>query len=143
MPGLLKNAFNDIENLKGKKLVLTIIIVFFTFLFIGILIGYLRTPTLNQNETNMVVKKGGAVKPEFVSYSGLVEYRNPDFYPEDEVSYVLVDTSGEDVILLKADDNKLEIVEGLFVKVSGRKVRSSNNKDVLIVEEVEISNVSD
>jgi len=141
MPSLLKNTYDEIEDLKGRKLVVTIVIVFLSFLFIGILIGYLKTPTLNNNETNMVVKK----PPEVLlkSFSGVVEYRSPSYYPNDKISFALVDTGGEDIILLKADDDKLEIVEGLFVTVNGKIGKTSTNEQVLNVVEVEINNVTD
>jgi len=72
-----------------------------------------------------------------------LHYINPSFYPNDNLSYVLVDRSGKQVILLRAKDQKLSIAEGLYVKVKGVVMKTKDGKnDVLNVSEVIINNAT-
>lgn len=79
---------------------------------------------------------------EEVFYEGVITYVNPHFYPEDDISYVLTDRSGEDIILLKASDQILVATEGMYAKVYGNVAKTKDRKSsVLVVERVVINNV--
>jgi len=60
----------------------------------------------------------------------------------DNIKYVLTDLLGKDVILLKASDEKLTVVEGLRVKVSGVIGKTKDGKDYLLVEEVIVNSAT-
>ena len=141
---LLKNLYLKIEGLKGKKLIIVLAVVFVSFTIIGISVGYFMTRGLKENEKP---KNSGSTfispKSEKTYYEGKITYVNPQLYPLDDVSYALTDSSGKELFLLKADDQKLAIAENLNVKVTGRMEKLSDGKtDVLMVEEVVIKNVS-
>lgn len=132
---LLKTTYNKAETLKGKKLVYTLIAIFFIFLGVGFLIGYLNVGLLNKNETQSALNsiESGAKKD---SFTGKISYVNPELYPEDKFSYVLTDREGNNLIFLKADDDKLSIAEGLTAKVTGTKATSQAGNEYLRVEEI-------
>ena len=68
-------------------------------------------------------------------------YVDPQLYPNDRISYSLVDSSNTEIILLKATDQKLAVVEGLTVVVFGEVQKTSDDtKDVLLVEKVVVKN---
>ena len=142
MAVLLKDLYFKVENLKGKKLIYTIAVIFLVFILVGVLIGYFMTPRLSEDEVvNDDISSPSSPK---TYYEGKIEYINPEFYPLDDVSYALVDSDGKQIYLLKSVDQKLSIAEGLFVKVSGKMSKLKDKKtDVLIVDEVVIKNVSD
>ena len=142
MPGLLKDLYFKVENLKGKKLFYTIAVIFLIFIFVGVLVGYFMTPRLSEDE--VVGDDISSPSSSKTYYEGKIEYVNPEFYPLDNVSYALVDSSGNQIYLLKSVDQKLSIAEGLFVKVSGKMSKLKDKKtDVLIVDEVVIKNAAD
>ena len=137
---LLKNLYIKIESIRGKKLVITLVVIFVVFSLIGLVFGYFIQISLNENELdNAIPVRATPTPPEKISFKGKVEYVNPDVYG---VSYVLVDEEGNDVLLLKSDDEKLALSEGLFVTVTGIKVPKAENQklDLLLVEEIAISN---
>lgn len=146
---LLKNLYFKIESLKGKKLIIVLAVTFvsFTLIFslIGISVSYFITRGLKENEKPK--SAGGAlISPKSVKtyYEGKITYVNPQLHPLDNVSYALTDSSGKELFLLKADDQKLSIAENFNVKVTGRMEKLSDGKtDVLLVEEVIIKNASD
>ena len=141
MPGLFKDFYFNVESLKGKKLIYTIVVLFLVFILVGVLIGYFMTPRLSEDE---VVEDMGSPSSSKTYYEGKIEYVNPEFYSLDDVSYSLVDAKGERIFLLKAVDQKLSIAEGLFVKVSGRMGKLKDKEtEVLIVDEVVIKNATD
>ena len=78
---------------------------------------------------------------KLTEYEGKVMYVNPNFYPDEDISYVLTDSVGKDIILLRAEDKRLSIVEGLTVKLTGIVVttKTGNNK-VLQVDKVMVKN---
>ena len=142
MAVLLKDLYFKVENLKGKKLIYTIAVIFLVFILVGVLIGYFMTPRLSEDE--VVGNDIESPSSPKTYYEGKIEYINPEFYPLDDVSYALVDSDGKQIYLLKSVDQKLSIAEGLFVKVSGKMSKLKDKKtDVLIVDEVVIKNVSD
>ena len=131
---LLKNLYQKAEQLKGRKLYITCALIFVVFITIGLLVGYFTKPKLKVDENQ---NPDGNVQPAKKYYQGKVTYVNPGFYPDDKISYSLVDSSGKDIILLKSKDQKLTIAEGLVVKVSGTVSKTKDGKtNVLNVEEL-------
>ncbi|MBU1132915.1 hypothetical protein KKG08_01435 [Patescibacteria group bacterium] len=142
MAVLLKDLYFKVENLKGKKLIYTIAVIFLVFILVGVLIGYFMTPRLSEDE--VVGNDIESPSSPKTYYEGKIEYINPEFYPLDDISYSLVDSDGKQIYLLKSVDQKLSIAEGLFVKVSGKMSKLKDKKtDVLIVDEVVIKNATD
>lgn len=135
----VKQTYDHVEGLKGKRLLTIVVVVFILFIFIGIAVGYFTNFILNRNEprppdnsTNIVDTKD--------SYEGKIVYIDPSVYPQEDITYTLVDGNNKEIILLKANDAKLSIVEGLNVKVAGKKSKTKDGtKDVLIVSEVILS----
>ncbi len=143
MSNLLKNSYDKMEAIKGKRLVYLLLAVFVVFTIIGLSVGYLMSPKLSEDETPVQTYSGNLPKQEKTEASGKITYVNPEMYPMDEISYSLTDSSGKDIYLLSAKDNKLEISEGLYVKVVGTLSKLKDGKTpVLLVEEVIINNVS-
>ncbi len=143
MSNLLKNSYDKMEAIKGKRLVYLLLAVFVVFTIIGLSVGYLMSPKLNEDETPVQTYSGNLPKQEKTEASGKITYVDPEMYPMDEISYSLTDSSGKDIYLLSAKDNKLEISEGLYVKVVGTLSKLKDGKTpVLLVEEVIINNVS-
>jgi hypothetical protein len=143
MSNLLKNSYDKMEAIKGKRLIYLLLAVFVVFTIIGLSVGYLMSPKLNEDETPVQTYSGNLPKQEKTEASGKITYVNPEMYPMDEISYSLTDSSGKDIYLLSAKDNKLEISEGLYVKVVGTLSKLKDGKTpVLLVEEVIINNVS-
>ena len=143
MSNLLKDSYDKMEAVKGKKLVYTLLDIFVVFTIIGLSVGYLMSPKLSEDETPAENYSGNLPKPEKTEASGKITYVNPEMYPMDEISYSLTDGSGKDIYLLSAKDNKLEISEGLYVRVVGTLSKLKDGKTpVLIVEEIIINNVS-
>jgi len=142
MPNLLKELYFNAENLKGRKLIYTLSVVFVVFILVGVLVGYFMTPRLSEDE--IIDDDLNPPASSKVYYEGKIEYVNPEFYPNDNVSYSLVDLDGKQIYLLKSTDQKLSIAEGLYVKVSGKISRLKDKKtEVLIVDEIIIKNDSD
>ena len=140
---LLKNFYNKVEDIKGKRLLYTLVGFFIFFLFIGASVGYLISPRLSNNENGSEEYIATPEEPQKIEMEGKIVYENPDKYPMDDVSFVLVDSSGEDIILLSAKDQKLSIAENLTVKVVGKMSKLSDKKtDVLIVDEVKIKSAT-
>jgi len=142
MSNLLKNSYDKMEAIKGKRLAYLLLAVFVVFTIIGLSVGYLMSPKLSEDETPVQTYSGNLPKQEKTEASGKITYVNPEMYPMDEISYSLTDSSGKDIYLLSAKDNKLEISEGLYVKVVGTLSKLKDGKTpVLLVEEVIINNV--
>jgi hypothetical protein len=146
MLDLLKSLYLKVEELKGKKLIMVLIIVFVSFILIGILVGYFMTKGLKEDEKITTNSNPTIVSPKNAKlyFEGKVVYVNPQLHPQDNISYVLTDSSGKEIFLLKANDQKLALAENLNVKVAGRMGKLNDGQtDVLIVEEVIIRNASD
>lgn len=146
MLDLLKSFYLKVEELKGKKLIIVLIIVFVSFILLGILVGYFITRELKEDEkiTNTYTPTLVSPKNDKSYFEGKVVYINPQLHPQDNVSYVLTDSSGKELFLLKSNDQKLALAENLNVKVAGRMGKLSDGEtDVLLVEEVIIRNASD
>ncbi len=130
------------ENPERKSLYRLFIAVFIIFLVIGSLIGYITSSKLNKNEPD----PDESIETQTTAsttYQGIVTYLGEDMYANDGVSFSLVDSRGDAIILLKSNDQKLSIAQGLFVTVVGKKGTTIDGKnDVLQVTEVTIKNGS-
>lgn len=145
MLALLKNIYQKTETIKGKKLLYLISIVFFVFLLLGILFGYITSLILNKNETINIDTSDQTTQTskDEKTYEGTIRYVNPALYPNDKISYALVDGDGKEIILLKSADQKLAIAENLNVKVTGNLIKNADKtKDVLMVTKINIRNTS-
>jgi len=139
---LLKTIHDRLETYSGRKVFFLFLSIFVLFLSLGLYIGYLNNLKLKQNELELQ-KQIVQETPVSTLYEGKIEYINPGYYPNDKISYTLVDSAGKRIILLKSKDQKLSIAENLFVKVKGTLVKTKDGKeDVLNVSEVIIKNVS-
>ena len=145
MLDLLKTLIDKVESLKGRKLVYVLLIVFVSFIIIGISVGYFINRGLNENENKNSANNTAVVTPkvEKTYYEGRVMHVNPLMYPGENISYSLDDSSGKTLFLLKSNDQKLTLAENLFVKVAGKVGKLSDGKtDILTVTEVVIKNAS-
>lgn len=143
MLDLLKRLYAKVEELKGKKLVTVLAFVFVSFTLIGLFIGYFINLKLNKNETVNNQTQTVPVE-EKKYYEGKVLYINPEFFPLENVSYSLNDSSGKVLYYLRANDQKLSLAENLNVRIYGRVSKMQDGKtDVIDVSEVVIRNASD
>jgi len=142
MINLLKNIHDKTEKLAGRRILTFFLVIFILFAGLGIYIGYLNSLRLKQNEIELLrtqESNNQTAKQQLAYYEGKIEYFNPSFYPKDKISYVLVDGSGKEIILLKSRDQKLSVAEGLNVKVGGVLSKTlDGSKSVLNVSEVVI-----
>ncbi len=144
MLSLLKKLHDKAEGVKGKNLFFLIVSVFVAFTLVGILIGYFSNKYLNDAELmdefgNILDFEKSNQKESM--FEGKIKYVDPNMYKADEVEHVLVDSSGKQIILLKAKDEKLAVAENLYAKLYGKVTRSGDNKsDILVVERISISN---
>jgi hypothetical protein len=144
MLSLLKKLYLQVEEIKGKKLLYLLITVFVSFTLIGLSIGYFTSLMLNIDETDPAQNgRNGENQLIEVSYEGRIMYVNPLLYPNDNISYSLVDGSGKELILLTATDQKLEVAEGHNVTVYGFMGKTADGKrEVLKVNRVGIRNAA-
>lgn len=140
MFSLLKNFYSQVEQTKGSKLLYLLLAIFILFLVTGVGLGYITNSILNKSEATEVVNTADTTAAP-VYMEGTVSYVNSGLYPEDNISFSLVDGSGKEIILLKSKDQKLVVTEGHKVKVKGKVLKTKNGQsDYLLVEEVIIQN---
>ena len=142
---LLKKTYIWLESIKGKNLLYLVIGTFIVFLLMGILLGYITNFVLKINERQDSSNTENQVDnvAQEVSYEGKIKYVDPRLYPEDNISFVLVDNSGKEIILLKSEDQKLTVAENQYVTVYGILEKTADNKDVLFVDRIGIKNAAD
>lgn len=140
MPELLQNINTRAEEYKGKRLTKLLLIIFAVFLVVGLGSGFLINRFINKELPMETTESTSEEEQEF--YEGTVTYIEPLLHVEDEISYILVDRSGNDVILLKAKDQKLEVSEGHWATVYGKVKKTIAQEDYLLVEKVVIRNAS-
>lgn len=144
MFNLLKDTYDKMEGIKGKRLLYMFIAIFVVFTIIGLSVGYLMSSKLNEDETPVENYAGKIPAPKKVEATGRITYVNPEMYPLDKISYSLTDSSGKDIYLLSSKDEKLQISEGLNVRVVGVLGKLKDDKTpVLFVEEVIINSAAD
>lgn len=121
---------------KGKFLKIFLIGAIILLTIVGI-IFYFKLQKLTKNEQN-INDVETVQQPTY--YVGKVIYvgNQGNF-----VAYSLVDLDGKEIVLLRADDERLKIVEGLSVKITGDLVKGENGqKDTVMVKEVLLQNGS-
>ncbi len=141
MLNLLKDLYDRAEQLKGKRLLYTLLATFVAFLLLGFATNYIISKLLKNNEINTANSLESIENTsQEVSYSGVITYTEPRNYPNENISYLLQNADGSTIILLKANDKKLEVSEGLFATVVGTKEKTTDNKyDVLDVTSIKIN----
>jgi len=91
--------------------------------------------TLIKDEPSVTVQKETPAPTMFegkVSYVGKVG---------NTVSYELLDSANKSIALLRSNDSRLQIVEGLHVKIRGEFLKSEDGSpNVIVVKEVIIQN---
>ena len=139
MFNLLKTTYDRAENIKGPKLLKLFLFIFIIFIPVGIVIGYFINNTLTNSE--MPKNEINQTPPGTAKYyEGRITYIDPNFYPQDKISYKLVDSNGKTTILLTATDQKLVVAEGHSAKVSGKLIKTFDGKnDVLLVDKIIIN----
>jgi len=144
MLNLLKETYIKADSIKGRNLLFLIAAVFVIFIPLGIGFGYFTGPKLNKNEIPPETTGGKIVGvsgiDKSVSKTGRIIYVNPAQYPDDNVSYALLETDGKET-LLRANDEKLKVSEGLDVRISGKISKTKDgSREIIDVKEVVISN---
>jgi hypothetical protein len=137
MPDSPQQFYDKVEKMSRKKLIVFVVPLFVLFIVVGFVIGNVIQRPLKNNEEAAVTETTEPAPKESTSLKGKVVYVDPNFYPRDDISYYLEDESGSKMILLKADDAKLTVVEGLDVVVFGEMGETENGEEeVLLVEKV-------
>lgn len=142
MFALLKELNTKAEELKGRKLIYTLLVTFVCFSLIGFATNYLIRQILNNGEMAIEDSLADVETPpvEMVTMEGIITFTDPKFYEQDGISYYLADKVGKELILLKATDQKLQVAEGLFATIYGQKAKTQDGKkELLIVEKIMIS----
>jgi len=129
-----------LAHIKGKPLLYLLSFLMIFFAFAIPIRTYFINKTLTEDEQYVETEE---IETLVNFRSGKVSFMGADFYEEEGIEYVLSDSDGKDIILLKAEDEKLSIVEGLFVTVSGQMRKTFGGEDYLLVEEIIIDNDSD
>jgi hypothetical protein len=141
MPDLLGNLLVDRQEKSTASMFRSLSMIFLVFLFVGLLVGYFVSRTLYKMPST--VDTSTTPVEQNSSYEGIVTYVDPHMYPEDKINYVLLDSSGKEVILLKAKDQKLEVSEGHMAEVKGKKRPLTAGKgEYLLVDTLVIKNAS-
>jgi len=138
MRELLTNAYDKAEEYKGRRLIKLLVIIFVVFIAIGLAVGYV-VGTLSP-EPEVEVETTGEIPQD--SFEGTVTFIEPFFNPEDDITFVLTDKKGNEIILLKAEDQKLDVSEGHEATVYGKVKKTTTGKDYLLVDKVVIRNVA-
>lgn len=137
MLNLLKKIYSDLEALKGRKLLTFLLKIFVVFIIIGFIIGYINVFVLNKNELPDNTAPPVEVVSTGRSFTGRVVYIDPMRFKDENISYALYDSEDKEIILLSANDKKLEILEGLTAEVRGKIYKAKDGKsEVLRVSEV-------
>lgn len=145
MPKLLGNiisAYPDNENGTKPNYIRLISGLFAVFLIVGLVIGYLFSRVPN-NVTPTTENEVPKTERNLATYEGIVTYIEPFMYQTDEIKYSLLDSLGNEIILLKARDQKLEVSEGHHVIVNGTVKKLTGGKgEYLLVENLVIKNAT-
>ena len=133
---VLKSSYDYFETFKGKRLVIVLVASFALFLLIGIMLGQFGDST--PKDQNIIPENTAAkLQTNQVEKVGKVVYVDPANYPNDTISYKLIDAKGKDIILLSASDDKLKFIEGVNAKLRGKIVKTKDGKnEVLFVEKI-------
>lgn len=140
----LLNKVREVEsNYTGRRLVYMLIGIFVFFVVVGFGVRVLWD---SLNSTNNATNTSINQAENEIYYTGKVAYVNPQLYPNDDISYVLVDSSNKTIILLKGTssaDAKLNVAEGLWGRLYGTVTKTADGKkDVLIVDRIILNSTS-
>ena len=135
---LPKNLYLQITNFKNRYpsiFFVTILIFLITLIFI--FLPYFTRQKLNKDEIKINKQE---VEKSVEFFEGRVVYSGKE---GTKVIYDLQDSSGKIIATLVSNDARLEMVEGLRVKIYGTLIKgNSTKKDSIIVKEVILQNVS-
>lgn len=123
-------------NNKKQKVIKIVAAIIFAFASIIFLIDRLFTDF----EPSTPMNPNPVEEPKENYYEGTIKYIPSTEYPEENINFALLNQEGKRIILLRSEDEKLEVAENLDVKVSGLKTKTEDGEEVLMVEEVIISN---
>lgn len=140
---LPNSQLSKIQGLKGKKLIIFLLSIFVIFASVGAGVGFVivKDDKPAQSADNNTAQDVPINVTQEIMYKGRITFVEPLLYPEDDISFALVNSSSERIILLKAFDQKLEVAEGHFAEVYGKLIKTKNGKeDVLLVNKVVIAN---
>lgn len=145
MPNLLGNILSSYQNGQTEakpNYIRLISILFAVFLIIGLVMGYIFSRVPN-NVTPVAENEVPKTDRNLATYEGVVTYIEPFMYQTDEIKYSLLDSLGNEIILLKARDQKLEVSEGHHVIVNGTVKKLTGGKgEYLLVENLVIKNAT-
>jgi len=144
MLDLLKKIHDKAEEYQGRRLLNLLLVVFLSFTLIGMGIGLLIALPRRNSRPVGNGSPTATTPPEEKSYEGRVVYVDPRFYPQDDISYYLEGSDGKMLYLLKADDEKLAVAEGHYVRIFGNITKTADGEnEVLLAEKVVIINAPD
>ena len=132
------NLGKSLQDFRSKypSLFITLILLVGISIVLGIMFNF-TTPKLIKDENKINSQPDKKVQTYF---EGKVSYVSKI---GNNISYELKDLSGNVIASLQSDDAKLQLVEGLYVKIYGELIEGSGNqKDTLIVKEVILQNGS-
>ncbi len=140
LPNLEAETKNSSEkgNRKAKLIKLTISII----ILIASLVYAIDRLFTNYDPTPVPEPQNSEVQ-EDPYLEGSIKRLAPFDSPDENINYKLIDRDGETIVLLKSEDEKLDMANNLFVKVKGLPTKTTDGEDVLIVKEVIISSVYD
>lgn len=150
MKNLLKNSYDKAETLQGTKLIVALVTIFVVFLSLGFVINNFTHKLLNNNEitniANDVVSSPNNTSninntpSNEETFEGRIVYADPNEFPNENISYYLGDARSKRIILLRSNDQKLEVSEGFSVVVTGKVSKLSDGTQVLDVNSVIVKN---
>lgn len=141
MLSLLKTLYIKFEDYRGPRLYRLLLIIVVIFFPVGIFLGYVTNNLLNKSENISNTEVNSLIPTSEKYYEGRIVYIDPNFYPQDKITYILQNAEGKEVILLSAKDQKLQVAEGNFARLYGTINKTKDGKkDVLMVDKVMITN---
>jgi hypothetical protein len=138
MNALFARLNNYVKALSGLKLLYLVISCIIASLVLGLAIGYVfvlvRDPVVSDQPVT------ARIPVTEKHFTGRVDYVDPRLYSNKGVSYVLVDSKGKVLFLLKAQGETLRFAEGHEVKAYGNVEKKAGNDkyDTLVVTKVAI-----
>lgn len=133
--------YNDKPNSNLKNL----IALFFIFVVIGLFAGYFFSENIiNSLDDPPKTRKSSTNNNSVVeetAYKGRIVFKDPNFFPEDNISFVLLDDQGNESVLLYSNDEKLVVAEGQEAEVYGSLSKTKDGMhQILIVDKLVIKN---
>jgi hypothetical protein len=134
----IKRLYDYFEYLPKKKLYSIALGLTLLCLIVGIGVGQIPSLFAPKKEAVIEVNKDvNAQASDLTEKYGKIVYVSPENYPEEQISYKLIDDkTRKDMVLLKAADQKLKFAEGTTAKLLGKMQKTKNGEDVLFVEKI-------